>query len=177
MGRAIVSWEPGNVRMALGESHSVPEPVPTAFGRAQQWGVRSRFERIMERMASHEGIPPRIIIFSESGPLGGDLTACLSGRYTVERVTSLSGVGLALGRPAGALLVVPDRRSRLDAQSNALLRKAVDNGCRVLLLGCDRPQLDDDLKGRVVVLPQFPSPAQLFEVLSGLGPAEKKAEG
>jgi hypothetical protein len=139
--------------------------------------VRRRFERIMERQVNHEGPLPRVIIFSESGPLGGDLTACLSGRFLVERVTSLSGVGLALGQPAGALLVVPDRRSRLDSQANALLRQAVDGGCRVLLLGCDRPQLDEDLKGRVVVLPQFPSPTQLFEGLSGLGPAEKEAEG
>ena len=131
----------------------------------------------MERLGNHEGLPPRIIIFSESGPLGGDLTACLSGRFSVERVTSLSGVGLALDRPAAALLVVPDHRSRIDVQSNALLRQAVAGGCRVLLLGCEKPDLDEDLKGRVVVLPQFPSPAQLFEGLDGLTPAEKQAEG
>ena len=62
-------------------------------------------------------------------------------------------------------------------ESGRLLRQAVDAGCRVLLLGCDRPHLDEDLKGRVVVLSQFPSPAELFEGLSGLGPAAHQAEG
>ena len=131
----------------------------------------------MHSGAEMRGEPPRVIIFSESGPLGGDLAACLSGRFAVERVTSLAGMGLALEEPAAALLVVPDGRSRLNDHSRDLLRQAVGAGCRVLVLGCARPDFEGDLADRITVLPQFPSPAELFEGLEGLGGAAREAQG
>ena len=120
---------------------------------------------------------PRVIIFSESGPLAGDLGACLSGRFAVERVTSLSGAGNALDRPAAALLVVPGRRDRVGSECIPLFRRAVESGCRVLLLGGFQSELDEDLKGKIVALPPFPSPALLFEGLSGLPLARQAEEG
>ena len=120
---------------------------------------------------------PRVIIFSESGPLAGDLGACLSGRFAVERVTSLSGAGNALDRPAAALLVVPGRRDSVGSECIPLFRQAVESGCRVLLLGGFQSELDEDLKGKIVALPPFPSPALLFEGLSGLPLARQAEEG
>jgi len=111
---------------------------------------------------------PRVIIFSESGPLAGDLGACLAGRFAVERVTSLSGAGTALDRPSAALLVVPGRRDRVGSEYISLFRRAVAGGCRVLLLGGHHAEIDEDLKEKIVELPQLPSPALLFEGLSGL---------
>jgi len=129
----------------------------------------------MEHESKSRGNPPRVIIFSESGPLAGDLGACLSGRFAVERVTSLSGAGNALDRPSAALLIVPGRRDRVGPECISLFRRAVDSGCRVLLLGDVHPELDEDLKEKIIELPPFPSPALLFEGLSGL-PKTKQAE-
>ena len=164
--------------MTLGESHSgfTRFPLFPLKMRGEQ-GARGQFGQVMDSKGKTGGQAPRVIIFSESGPLGGDLTACLSGRFAVERVTSLSGVGSALDRPAAALLVVPDRRHKVNSQSSAMLRRAVEGGCRVLLLGCDHPDIDDDLKSRITILPQFPSPTQLFDGLRGLTVAARKAEG
>jgi hypothetical protein len=53
----------------------------------------------------------------------------------------------------------------------------VENGCRVLLLGGFQSELDEDLKGKIVALPPFPSPALLFEGLSGLPLARRAEEG
>jgi len=120
---------------------------------------------------------PRVIIFSESGPLAGDLGACLSGRFAVERVTSLSGAGNALDRPAAALLIVPGRRDRVGSECIPLFRRAVDIGCRVLLLGGIQAELDENLKEKIVELPPFPSPALLFDGLSDLPLARQAEEG
>ena len=131
----------------------------------------------MVHSAKTAGNLPRVIIFSESGPLAGDLGACLSGRFAVERVTSLSGAGSALDRPAAAILIVPGRRDRVGAECIPLFRRAVDIGCRVLLLGGIQAELDEDLKGKIVELPPFPSPALLFEGLSDLPLARQAEEG
>jgi len=133
--------------------------------------------KTMYHAAKPEGDSPRVIIYSESGPLAGDLGACLSGRFAVERVTSLAGADNALNNPAAALLIVPSRRDRVVPEYNPLFRRAVDSGCRVLLLGGAHPDLDEDLQGKIIALPQFPRPAQLFEGLSGLPQARKAAEG
>jgi hypothetical protein len=53
----------------------------------------------------------------------------------------------------------------------------VESGCRVLLLGGCKAELDEDLKGKIVELPPFPSPALLFEGLSGLPLARQAEEG
>ncbi len=132
-------------------------------------------EKTMVHAPKSGGHLPRVIIFSESGPLAGDLGACLSGRFAVERVTSLSGAGNALDRPSAALLVVPGRRDLVGAECIPLFRRAVDSGCRVLLLGGIQAELDEDLKEKIVELPPFPSPALLFEGLSDL-PLTRQAE-
>jgi hypothetical protein len=133
----------------------------------------------MSQSTETGGPIPRVVIFSESGPLAGDLGACLSGRFSVERVTSLTGAQRAMRTPSDALLIVPGRRDRVDPECYPLFRQAVAGGCRVLLLGFNQPEFDDDLLEKIVVLPQFPSPAALFEGLSGLPEAKKKkkAEG
>lgn len=112
--------------------------------------------------------PGRVIIYSESGPLAGDLGACLSGRFCVERVTSLVAAGKALERPVAALLVVPSRRGRMGSECLPLIRHAVDRSCRVILLGDIPPQMDEGLRKKMVVLPEIPSPAVLFEGLADL---------
>jgi len=131
----------------------------------------------MVHAAKSGGELPRVIIFSESGPLAGDLGACLAGRFAVERVTSLSAAGSALDHPSDALLVVPGRRDHVGAECIPLFRRAVGCGCRVLLLGGIHPELDEDLKDKIIELPLFPSPALLFEGLRGLPLAKKAEEG
>ena len=95
----------------------------------------------------------------------------------MERVTSLSAADSALDTPADALLVVPGRSDRVGAECIPLFQRAVDCGCRVLLVGGINFELDEDLKGKIVELPPFPSPALLFEQLSGLPLARKAEEG
>ena len=134
-------------------------------------------EKTMIHAAKSGDELPRIIIFSESGPLAGDLGACLAGRFAVERVTSLSVAGSALDQPSDALLVVPGQRDRMGPECIPLLQRAVDSDCRVLLVGGINFELDEDLKGKIVELPPFPSPALLFDRLSGLPLARKAEEG
>lgn len=119
----------------------------------------------------------RVIIFSESGPLAGDLGACLSGRFAVERVSNLTAAEKALDRPAGALFIVPSRRDPVGPEFNPLFRRAADLGCRIFLLGNLDADLDETLKDKITVLPPYPSPTLLFEGLSGLPGAWKAAEG
>ena len=134
-------------------------------------------EKTMVHAAKSGGELPRIIIFSESGPLAGDLGACLSGRFAVERVTSLAAAVSALDRPSDALLVVPARSDRGGAECIPLFQRAVESDCRVLLVGGINFEFDEDLKGKIVELPPFPSPALLFEGLSDLPLARKAEEG
>lgn len=119
----------------------------------------------MVRVEKSKGEIPRLIIFSDSGPLAGDLGACLSGRFLVQRVTSLSAAGLALDQRSEALLVVPGRQTILGPEFTPLFRRAVKRNCRVFLLGCEQPDLDEDLQEKIQVLPQFPSPDLLFSSL------------
>ena len=139
--------------------------------RGEVRGVKAMFQA-----ARSGGGSPRVIIFSQSGPAAGDLGACLSGRFAVERVTSLAAAGNALDHPAGALLIVPSRRDPVGPEFNLLFRRAVDGGCRIFLLGNLDSDFDEDLKDKIMVLPPYPSPALLFEGLSGLLPARKAAE-
>ena len=122
------------------------------------------------------GDPSRIIILSESGPLGGDLSAYLSGRFQVVRVTSQAGAESALTSPTTALLVVSDRPGQIKPQIMPLLRRAIAVGSRVLLVGFVQPDLDEDLRTKVIQLPQFPGPEELFEALGGIPPASMKGE-
>jgi len=120
---------------------------------------------------------PRIIILSESGPLGGDLGAYLSGRFNVVRVTGLAGAETALDSPTFALLLVSDRHVSLSPRCLALVRRAVADKCRVLLVGFDKPDLEADLRDKVLVLPELPSPQSLFEGLGGNPLLEMQGEG
>ena len=134
----------------------------------------------MIQMEKSGGEIPRVIIFSDSGPLAGDLGACLSGRFLVHRVTSLSAASLALNHHPEALLVVPGTKTTLGPEFIPLYKRAIKRNCRVLLLGCAQPGLDGDLQEKIQVLPQFPSPDILFSnLLSGkVQPLKaKKAEG
>ncbi len=65
----------------------------------------------------------------------------------------------------------------MGAECIPLFRRALEGGCRVLLLGGVRSELDEDLKRKIVELPPFPSPALLFEGLSGLPMAKQAEEG
>ena len=123
------------------------------------------------------GVLPRVIIFSESGPLAGDLGACLSGRFAVERVSNLTAAARAFDCPVGALFIVPSRRDPVGPEFNPLFRRAVEGGCRIFLLGNLDSDLDENLKDKITVLPPYPSPTLLFEGLSGLPGAWKAAEG
>ena len=123
------------------------------------------------------GALPRVIIFSESGPLAGDLGAYLSGRFAVERVSNLTAADRALDRPAGALFIIPSRRDPVGVEFNPVFRRAVEGGCRIFMLGNLDSELDENLKDKITVLPPYPSPALLFEGLSGLPGAWKAAEG
>ena len=134
----------------------------------------------MVQMEKPGGEIPRLIIFSDSGPLAGDLGACLSGRFHVQRVTSLSAADLALDQRSEALLVVPGRKATLGPEFIPLFRRAVEKNCRVLLLGCVQPELDEDLQEKIQVLPQFPNPDLLFSSLLNWKVQQlkaKKAEG
>ena len=147
--------------MALGESHS--GPIRPLLENPKN--PESVWNWIMNQMEKSGGEIPRVIIFSDSGPLAGDLGACLSGRFLVQRVTSLSAADLALNDHSEALLVVPGREATVGPEFIPLFRRAVKRNCRVLLLGCVQPDLDEDLREKIQVLPQFPSPDLLFSSL------------
>ena len=160
--RGTAKWGPVKERMALGESHSVPS-WPPRFSVGVNWKSVCRWIMIFQETAG--GKVPRLIIYSDSGPLAGDLGACLSGRFLIQRVTSLSAATLAIDQHSAALLVVPGRRTTLGPELIPLYRRAVKHHCRVLLLGCDQSGLDQDLQEKIQVLPQFPSPEILFNSL------------
>lgn len=163
--------------MTLGESHSVPSWSPR-FSDGVKWKSVCRWIMIFQETAGDKF--PRLVIYSDSGPLAGDLGACLSGRFLVQRVTSLSAANLAIDRHSAALLVVSGRSTTLGPELIPLYRRAVKHHCRILLLGCDQSGLDHDLQEKIKVLPQFPSPELLFSSLlngeSNRGRAQR-AEG
>ena len=178
---AIFSWRANNDGGSRGRSGwrwARVIPIPTGFPVFTGISVRMGEEgRTMAGLVKSRGDPPRVIIFSESGPLAGDLSAILAGRFDVERVTSLQGAVAALERPSTALLFVPGHRDGVRPECFPLFRQAVENGCRVLLLGCVRPGLEEDLQGRVEVMPHFPSPEELFQGLRGASGTALAGEG
>lgn len=148
--------------MALGESHSVLSWSPR-FSNGVNGKSVCRWVMIIQETAGDK--IPRLVIYSDSGPLAGDLGACLSARFLVQRVTSLSAANLAIDHNSVALLVVPGRRTTLGPELIPLYRRALKHHCRVLLLGCVQSGLDKDLQEKIQVLPQFPSPEFLFSSL------------
>ncbi len=113
---------------------------------------------------------PRITIFAESGPLAGDLAACLSGRFKIERVTSPQGALISLASGCQAMLILRDAQEEFEPARVEVIKKAVTSRCRVLLLGPGGLGLEQDLDAQVIHLPPLPSLPELFATLSGLGP-------
>ncbi len=111
---------------------------------------------------------PRITIFAESGPLAGDLAACLSGRFDIDRVTSLQGALKSLALGCQAMLILRGVQEEFGPARVDLVKQAVGDECRVLILGSGGLGLESDLEAKVIHLPPLPSPQILFETLSGL---------
>lgn len=73
---------------------------------------------------SHVRGLPRIAILAQAGPLAGDLAACLSGRFAVERVTSAAEAVGVLTSGCRAL-VLAGAPSEANARSGALVELAL----------------------------------------------------
>ena len=110
----------------------------------------------------------RIIIFAESGLLAGDLAAWLSGRFLVERVTSVPGAALALGQPAGALVLVEGGSLAGSSPLIDLVGQGLSAGCKVLVLGADPKLLPGDWDEKVTFFKAIPEPTELFSSLQDL---------
>ncbi len=111
---------------------------------------------------------PEITIFAESGPLAGDLAACLSGRFVIDRVTSLQGALKSLAHGCRALIILGNTQAEFGPAGVDLVEQAVSGHCRVLVLGSGGLGLESELDTKVVHLPPLPSPQILFDALSGL---------
>ena len=116
---------------------------------------------------------PVVTIFAESGPLAGDLAACLSGRFCIDRVTSLQGALKSVGTGCQALLILRGAEEECGPACSDLVKQALNDKCRVLILGSGGLGLESDLDGKVVHLPPLPSPQTLFENLSDLEASAK----
>ena len=111
---------------------------------------------------------PRVTIFAESGPLAGDLAACLSGRFDIDRVTSPRGALRSLARGCQALIILRGVQEDFGPAGIDLVEQAVGDHCRVLILGSGGLGLESNLDTEVIYLPPLPSPQVLFETLSAL---------
>jgi len=116
------------------------------------------------------GALPRVAIFAEGGPLAGDLAACLSGRFEIDRVTCQQDALNSLAGGCQAMLILRGAREEFGPVRVELIKKAVANHCRVLVLGSGGLGLEPELDTRVIHLPPLPSPQELFETLAGLEP-------
>lgn len=110
---------------------------------------------------------PRIAILAQAGPLAGDLAACLSGRFEVERVTSPAEARGALSRGCRALLLAGSPAEG-GTGSRALVEQALGLGCRVLALGSCPSAVTPEISDRVQMLSDWPSPQELVDALRGL---------
>ncbi len=111
---------------------------------------------------------PLVVIFSESGPLGGDLAAVLTGRFELIRCTNLNGALAALDKHPAALVVLGDGADDPDPRLGELYLRALAAGCRILALGnvplCVVPEERD----RIRQYDQMPGPARILESLGNL---------
>ncbi len=128
----------------------------------------ARFEKIEMQPERVNKQLPVVAIFAESGPLAGDLAACLSGRFRVDRVTSLQGALKSVGSGCRALLILRGTQDEFGPACTDLVKQAVADSCRVLILGSGGLGLESELGAKVVCLPPLPSPQILFENLSDL---------
>ncbi|MDX2475054.1 MAG: hypothetical protein QNL91_15270 [Candidatus Krumholzibacteria bacterium] len=128
----------------------------------------ARFEKIEMQPERVNRQLPVVAIFAESGPLAGDLAACLSGRFRVDRVTSLQGALKSISSGCRALLILRGTQDEFGPACTDLVKQAVADSCRVLILGSGGLGLESELGAKVVCLPPLPSPQILFENLSDL---------
>ena len=143
--------------------HDSPEIVHP-FARFE----KARFEKIDMQPELVNKQLPVVAIFAESGPLAGDLAACLSGRFRIDRVTSLQGALKSIGGGCRALLILRGTQDEFGPACTDLVKQAVADSCRVLILGSGGLGLESELGAKVVCLPPLPSPQILFENLSDL---------
>ena len=111
---------------------------------------------------------PHITIYADSGPLAGDLAACLSGHFEINQVNSPKGALLALSRGCQALLILQGAQGELGVVHSDLVKQAIAERCRVVVLGSGGLGLGSDLNQKIVQLPHLPSPQLLFDALAGL---------
>ena len=113
---------------------------------------------------------PMVVILAETGPLAGDLAACLSGRFRVERATSLQAALKSVASGCRALLILGGSQDEFGPGHADLVRQAAGADCRVLILGPGGLGLEGETGLGIVRLPSLPSPQQLFASLTGLEP-------
>ncbi len=130
-----------------------------------------------EKLGPDSGTLARVIIFAESGLLAGDLAAWLSSRFLVERATSVPGALRAFRRTACALIIVEGEGLDGDSPLTELVWKALDVGCRILVLGADPRACPAEWTNRVIHLKALPHPGELFVALNGLSGKGREAEG
>jgi len=116
---------------------------------------------------------PRVTIFAESGPLAGDVAACLSGHFQIERVTGRAMALRSLHDGCQAMLLMGWVRDELGPADADLIKQALGVKCRVLVLGTGGLGLGPELDNSVIHLPSLPSPQVLFENLNGLEPGQR----
>lgn len=160
-----------SVSLALGESQSDHAGFhiflwPPLIGKSVI-GIMARF--------TDKDLLPHVTIFAESGPLAGDVAACLSGRFRIERATDRSAVARSLAQGCRALLIMGWSQTDIGTMETALIRQALAAGCRVLVLGAGGLHLGQELDVAIVQLPALPSPQQLLDNLSGLEPGSMTA--
>lgn len=118
----------------------------------------------------------RVIIFAESGLLAGDLAAWLSGRFIVERVTSIPGALVALGQPASAVIIVEGASLKKTAPLDQMVQEAKRSASRVLVLGWSPGQSSNSWSPEVIHLPAVPDPGDLFKALTAEPPLAGMAQ-
>jgi len=129
------------------------------------------------KLGPDSGTLARVIIFAESGLLAGDLAAWLSSRFRVERATNVPGALRVFRRAACALIIVEGEGLDGDSPLAELVWKALDTGCRTLVLGADPRACPVEWTNRVIHLKTVPHPGELFVALSGLPGQGREAEG
>ena len=132
----------------------------------------------LETMAKKYGStgPERVIIFAECGLLAGDLAALLSGSYEVVRVTSVSGVRLALARHPGLFILVEGQGLAQNPQQLAMVQEILNTGTRMVVLGADPDHLPPSWRGKILHQPQLPEPQEFFAALQKITVRAQRAE-
>lgn len=113
---------------------------------------------------------PHVTIFADNGPLAGDLAACLSGKFAIDRVMNQQQALDTLAGGCRAMLILKGHQEEFGPARVELIRKAVAEHCRVLVLGPGGLSLAPELDTSVIHLPPSPSPSDLLATLADLEP-------